>query len=111
MNEIKKYEKLTVILLKDWDSLFTTMGVNEISERLNKSDFLVVDWVGFGKYEVKKFFEYNPSEIDCYILSFDKKTQEIIRTREKEKFEKTWKKLESIEEVKNYLISKNIINE
>lgn len=111
MNAIKKYEKLSVILLKDWDSLFTTMSVWEIAERLNKVDFLVVDWVGFGKYEVKKFFEYNPSEIDCYILSFDKKTQEIIRTREKEKFEKTWKKLESIEEVKNYLISKNIINE
>lgn len=105
MNEIKKYEKLTVILLKDWETLFTSMNVNEIAERLNKVDFLVIDWVGFGKYEVRKFFEHNPSDIECFILSLSKKEQEIVKKREKEKKEKTWKLFETVQEIINYLDS------
>lgn len=42
-NQIKIYEKLSILELKSGRILQTTMSIEQIAEILNKSDFVVID--------------------------------------------------------------------
>ncbi len=74
MNEIKKYETITVIELKDWQVLTTLQSVSDVAKLLNSSDFIVIWETGFWKYEVKKFYKHSPDSVETYILT----TQDMI---------------------------------
>lgn len=77
-NSIKQYEQLTMIYLKDWDALRTTLSLDEIAKKLNQSEFLVIDWVGFSRYEVKTFKVYKPDDIEQYCLSQEKSKRDML---------------------------------
>lgn len=91
---IKKYEKLTMIYLKDGDALRTTLSPEQVSQELNSKEFLVIDGVGFNRYEVKTFREYEPSDIEQYILSQDKLVRdrmlEIVESRKADGNKTNW---------------------
>jgi len=69
MNEIKLHKKLTAIKLKDGRIITTEASVWQIAEMLNSNDFITIWEVWFWKYEVKTFEAFEPTEIDCFILS------------------------------------------
>lgn len=87
-NQIKIYEKLSILELKSGRILQTTMSIEQIAEILNKSDFVVIDWRWFNKFEVKEFFEYKPTDVDCFILSqpieIREKLQQELKKRKSE---------------------------
>ena len=87
-NQIKIYEKLSMIELKSGRILQTTMSVEQIADVLNKSDFVVIDGRWFNKFEVKEFYEYKPTDVDCFILSqpieIREKLQQEVNSRKSE---------------------------
>lgn len=82
MNDIKKYEKLTVIKLKSWKVLRTPATLEQVAMILNdkQKDYIVIDWVGFNRLtDAQEFFEYVPTDLDCFILGQPKQVQEELR--------------------------------
>ena len=67
-----------MIRLKDGDVINTEMSPEMIAKTLNKQDFIVIGWKWFNKYEVKTFEEYNPTDIDCFILMQSKTHKEKL---------------------------------
>jgi replicative DNA helicase len=49
---------------------------------LNSSDFLVIDEIGFNRFEVKKFYAENLNEMEILILSQSKELQTLIRAKQ-----------------------------
>ena len=95
MNELKVYEQLVSIVLKDWTVITTEHSLKTISDLLNKNDFVVIGKKWFNKYEVKTFEEYNPSSIECFIYSQTKDVAEILQEIVKERKQK-WFKINGI---------------
>jgi hypothetical protein len=65
---IKQYKELTMIQLKDWTVLNTEADPAQVADILNSQKFVVIDWVWFNSYEVKKFEKYEPNEVDWFVL-------------------------------------------
>ena len=90
MTKLKIYEKLTAVKLKDGRIITTEASVKDVAEMLNNNDFVIIWDVGFWKYEVKSFEEFEPTEIDSfiYIQSSPKKDRlmQIIKEREEKHF-------------------------
>lgn len=105
MNEIKKYEKLVEIRLKDGSLLTTTASLESVSDMLNKNDFCVIWGMWFSKFEVKSFKEYVPTDIDSFILSQDVEIQDRLRKILEERREK-WFKTNWTEHLWNIYLSK-----
>ena len=106
MWDIKIYEEITKIELKDWKTLNTTATVSDIANMLNNEEFVVIDWVWFGRYEVKTFREKKIDSIENFILSLSKDVRDMVTKREKEKKRRIWKWFESIWEIQRYIKSK-----
>lgn len=77
-NAIKQYKELTMIQLKDWTVLNTEAEPDKVAEILNSQKFVVIDWVWFNSYEVKKFEKYEPNEVDGFILWQPKEIREKL---------------------------------
>lgn len=99
MNAIKQYEKLTMIKLKSWVVLRTPATLEQVAMLLNDKtkDYIVIDWVGFNRLtDAQEFFEYVPSDIDCFILGQPKDVQDklraIIAEREEKNLKVNWPK-------------------
>jgi fumarylacetoacetate (FAA) hydrolase family protein len=89
MGEIKKYEKLTMIILKDGETILTPMTVDEMEAIIAKREFIRVGDDIFHKYDIKRVKPYIVDGIDNFILSQDKDMQEKIRSRMAQMFERT----------------------
>lgn len=104
MADIKVYKEILKIELKDWTMLNSEKTIEDLRKYIeNAKDVLLIDWVLFNKYEFKKAYSYNWTDIDQFILSHDKDTIQRLRIREKEKKEKVGKWFESVQEIKNFL--------
>ena len=91
MNEIKLHKKLTAIKLKDGRIITTEASVWQIAEMLNSNDFITIWEVWFWKYEVKTFEAFEPTEIDCFILSQPHSVaKELEKIKNREKRKKGW---------------------
>lgn len=89
MGEIKKYEKLTMIILKDGETILTPMTVDEMEAIIAKREFIRVGDDIFHKYDIKRVKPYIVDDIDNFILSQSKDMQEEIRSRMAQMFERT----------------------
>jgi len=58
MGEIKKYEKLTMIILKDGETILTPMTVDEMEAIIAKREFIRVGDDIFHKYDIKRVKPY-----------------------------------------------------
>ena len=94
--EIKQYKQLTCIELKSWKVLFTPWSMEEVARILSdkQKDFIIIDWIGFNRFEVKEFYPYVPNEIDLFILSQAKdvqvKLRSILAEREANNLKTNW---------------------
>ena len=110
MDIMKLYKSILVIELKDWTILYSEKSRIELRKYLEKcKDIVDIDWVLFNKYEFKKAYEQSIEWTDSYILTFSKDIQDKLKQREKEKRNAVWRWFDSIEEIENRLISKNLI--
>lgn len=103
MNAIKKYEKLTMIIIKDWDPIFTTLSTAELAEKLTKSEFILIWDELISKYLIQRARPYKPDSIDQYILSQPKEIQEKIKIRKQQMYDRTWAVWESVEQVQKWV--------
>lgn len=85
---IKKYESLTMIYLKDGSTLRTTLSVEQLGNELNSKEFLVIDWQGFNRYEVKNWKAYSPDDMEQFVLSQWKDVREKMRAILRERRDK-----------------------
>lgn len=105
---IKQYQKLTMIRLKSWKILRTPATRDEVQAILNddRKDYLVIDWVWFNrKTEVAEFFEFVPDDMECFILSQPKDVQDKLRWILKDREEK-WLKTNWTEHLRKIYESK-----
>ncbi len=88
--QIKLYKKLTAIKLKDWEIITTELPVQSLAKMLNENDFIIIWWVGFWKFEVKTFKEFDPTEVDSFIYTQPSPKKErlmkILKEREEKNF-------------------------
>jgi hypothetical protein len=107
MTEIKVYKEMLRIELKDWTTLNSEKTVDDLRKYIeNAKDVLLIDWILFNKYEFKKAYPYNPSDVEQFILSQDRYTQQILRLREKQKKERLDRWFRDVAEVIAYLEKK-----
>ena len=102
--DIKPYEQLLTIELKDWTILNTNKSIDALYIFLAEAwDFIKIDWVIFGRYEFKKAYERNVDTVEAFILSQPKDIQDKIRLRNKQKYEKVGKNFKNIEQIQHYI--------
>lgn len=83
-----------MIKLKSWRLLRTPASIQEVQKILNnkETNYIVVDSVGFNRLtEVSEFYEINPDDIECFILSQEPEVKERLRAILKEREEKNHK--------------------
>ena len=108
MSDIKPYKKKLTVELKDWTKLYSDKNLQELNQALNSWwNFIEIDGVLFNVFEFKKAYIENINSIEDYIISLPKETQKKVIDREKFMKETLNKRFESIEQIKNYLKSKN----
>lgn len=100
MNDLKVYEKLTVVKLKDWTQIVAPILVDKLLQACNSwLTFVKIWWVMVNINTIMSAEEKQWNTIDNFILSFDKEIQirlrNIIKKRESE-----WLKI-NIEVLKN----------
>lgn len=100
MNNLKVYEKLTVVKLKDWTQIVAPILVDKLLQACNSwLTFVKIWWVMVNINTIMSAEEKQWNTIDNFILSFDKEIQirlrNIIKKRESE-----WLKI-NIEVLKN----------
>lgn len=107
MNEIKKYEKLTMIILKDWETILAPISIDAMEEILAKKEFIRIGDDIFHKYDVKRVKPYIVDDIDNFILSQSKQVQEAIKARMAQMMERTGRKRTTVEEIQMRLAEKS----
>lgn len=100
MNDLKVYEKLTVVKLKDWTQIVAPILVDDLLKACNSwLTFVKVWWVMVNINTIMSAEEKQWNTVDNFILSFDKEIQirlrNIIKKRENE-----WLKI-NVEVLKN----------
>lgn len=100
MNDLKVYEKLTVVKLKDWTQIVAPILVDNLLQACNSwLTFVKIWWVMVNINTIMSAEEKQWNTIDNFVLSFDKEIQirlrNIIKKRENE-----WLKI-NIEVLKN----------
>jgi hypothetical protein len=93
MNEIKEFQKMLVVELTDWTILRSEKSMEEFKDYLSENEFLHVDWILFGRYQLKKAYEENLDELEQYIISQSKEIQDKLRTK------RIWLKIELAKEM------------
>ncbi len=105
MWSIKERKQLLVVELKDWTVLYSDKTLEVLEKWLNwESNFVMIDWVLFSKYEFKKAYEKKADDITTYKLSLPEDEKKIIAKREI-KMKELWKYRESIDQIKRYIDS------
>lgn len=109
MNEIKEYKELTTISTFDWDIL-TEASVDLLEKMLNSEWNFIRIWDEIiAKNQIKNICKRKIDTIENYILQFPKEIRQKLRERDQEKFNKVWRHFESIQEIQNYIQSKNLL--
>lgn len=111
MTNIKIYKPKLVIELKDWTKLYSDAKIKDFVNYLNsdKVSFIQIWDTVINKFEIKKAYMEKINWVEDYILSLPKDVLKIVRDREKKMMDKVWKRFKTIEQVKRYLLSKNLI--
>lgn len=94
MTNIRLYEELVSIKLKDWRVITTEAPLKQVADLLNNNEFITIWDVWFSKYEVRTFETFNPTEIDCFVYSQPKYVravlEKIIEARKEKGFKINW---------------------
>lgn len=113
MDVMKPYKTVLVVELKDWTKLYSEKTKAELMQYLDKvsnwNKICDIDGVIFDRREFKKAYELNIDWVDAYILTFTKDIQDKLRQREREKKWNIGRWFDDIEEIDNYLKSKNLV--
>lgn len=100
MNELKVYEKLTVVKLKDWTQIVAPINIDDLLKASNSwLTFVKIWWVIVNINTIMTAEEKKWNSIDDFVLSFDKDIQNRLRNIIKER-EWKWLKI-NIEVLKN----------
>lgn len=109
MNEIKEYKELTTISTFDWDIL-TEASIDLLEKMLNSEWNFIRIWDEIiAKNQIKNICKRKIDTIENYILQFPKEIRQKLRERDEEKFKRVWRHFESIQEIQNYIQSKNLL--
>lgn len=109
MNEIKEYKELTTISTFDWDIL-TEASIDLLEKMLNADWNFIRIWDEIiAKNQIKNICKRKIDTIENYILQFPKEIRQKLRERDEEKFKRVWRHFESIQEIQNYIQSKNLL--
>lgn len=80
MNELKVYEKLTVVKLKDWTQITTTIDLENLYKALSSwITFVKLWWMIVNTSTIVSAEERKWSWIDDFVLSFDREIQQRLR--------------------------------
>lgn len=100
MPDLKVYEKLTVVKLKDWTQIVAPILVDNLLSACNSwLTFVKVWWVMVNVNFIMSAEEKQWNTIDNFVLSFDKEIQTRLRSIIKKR-ENEWLKI-NIEVLKN----------
>lgn len=104
MANIMQWKQLLVVELKDWTVLHTNKSLQELATLMNDSDsnYMLIDWVLFNKFEFKKAQEKKPDDITLYKLSLSESDKELVKRRET-KMKELWKYRESTAQIEKWL--------
>lgn len=105
MSDLKVYEKLTVVKLKDWTQIVAPILVDNLLKACNSwLTFVKIWWVMVNINTIMSAEEKQWNTVDNFILSFDREIQNNIRAIIKQR-ESEWLKI-NIEVLKNSYKSK-----
>jgi len=100
---IKERKQLLVVELKDWTILYSDKTLQELHDFMSTgSDFVLIDWVMFWKYEFKKAYEKKADDITTYKLWLSDEDKIIVSKREI-KMKELWKHRQSIDQIQRYI--------
>jgi len=100
MNDLKVYEKLTVVKLKDWTQIVAPILVDDLLKACNSwLTFVKIWWVMVNINTIMSAEEKQWNTVDNFVLSFDKEIQTRLRNIIKKR-ESEWLKI-NIEVLKN----------
>lgn len=107
MNEIKVYEQLTQIETFDW-MLYTPAKPSDLDRMVEERKFIQIWEERIAVHQIKRYYPQKINWIEAHILWKSKEVQKILRERERAKRERVWRGFDSIDEIENYLKTKEI---
>jgi len=112
MNDIKIYEKLFRIKFKEQEFYLAEWAFKKFKENMVKPWNIIEMWENlYNKYDFQYTEEYKPSnDIEKFILQQPNAIKKALIQREKEKKEKVWRWFDSIDEVNNRIMKKDLYN-
>ena len=88
-----------MVMIKDWDPIFTTLTTEELAARLQKSDFVLIGDELLNKFTILRARPYKPDDMEQFVLSQPKDIQEKIKMRKQQMYDRTWAVWETVEQV------------
>lgn len=78
--ELKVYEKLTTVKLKDWTQIQAPIPVDDLLKACNSwLTFIKLWWMMINVNTIMSADENKSTEIDNFVLSYDKEVQQRLR--------------------------------
>lgn len=68
-NSIKLYKELSIVVLKDDDTILTELTPEDIANMMEWKEFIMIWKDLINKFEIKRVKTFKPTELDNYILS------------------------------------------
>ena len=92
MSNLKVYEKITVVTLKDWTQLQAPINIDKLMQACNSwTTFIKIDGVMVNINTIANAREKETNDLDDFILWFDNQIQQNMRSIIKER-EAKWRK-------------------
>lgn len=104
MNDIKIYEQLTHVTLRDWRVLTTQKTPIQIYEWLKDNQFIFIEWEMHSKFSIISAKAVNLDDLESLIVSQSKEIQELIRAKRNRLKTEMWKEM-TVSYAKNYINS------
>ena len=108
--DLKVYTEQTMVKLFDWPVIITTANIDKLMEVCNSwQKFIKIWWQMVNVNQIASADTKKIWEVESYILQLPRDIQMKIRERDKQKFERVGRHLESVQEIENYIRENNLI--
>ena len=104
MNDIKVYEQLTHVTLKDWRVLTTKKTPDQLFAWLDEHPFILIEWEMHSRYSIISAKAVNLDDLESLIVSQSKEIQELVRAKRNRLKTEMWKDM-TVSYAKNYIKS------
>lgn len=105
--QLKVWHELTAINTFD-GVVFTPATPSQLDKLVENSKFIIVWTKRLAVHQIKDYDVAKLDEMEFFIINQPKHIQQMINDRNKEKYDKVWKRFESVAQIMQYLSEKGV---